>query len=143
MALTKAQARKTMLSMDGTSEGPYFGRPSVFYGEKFVGRVHDREEAVALRVGSIEMRDVMLEAEPKLFYVTDHYRPWPMLLARLKALDTRTLKDLVLARIGEIEARTKKKRAPAKKTPAKKPAKKAATKKKPAAKKAAKKKAAK
>jgi len=129
MALTKTQARKIMLSMDGTSEGPYFGRPSVFYGEKFVGRVHDREEAVALRVGSIEMRDVMLEAEPKLFYVTDHYRPWPMLLARLKALDTKTLKELVLARIGEIEARTKKKRAPAKKTVAKKIAKKAPAKK--------------
>ncbi len=81
--LSKAQARKTMLGVEGTSEGPYFGRPSVFYGEAFGGRVHDKEEAVALRVASIEMRDVMLEAEPKLFYITDHYRPWPMLLARL------------------------------------------------------------
>jgi hypothetical protein len=123
MPLNKAQARKTMLAVKGTSEGPYFGRPSVFYGEKFVGRVHDKEEAVALRVGSIEMRDVMLEAEPRLFYITDHYRPWPMLLARLAALDGRTLKELVLARIGEIEAKAKKKRKPA--APAKTPARKA------------------
>jgi hypothetical protein len=65
--ITKAYARKVMLSVKGTSEGPYFGRPSVFYGESFVGRVHDKEEAVALRVGTIEMRDVMLEAEPGLF----------------------------------------------------------------------------
>src|SRR6185503_19621866 len=108
MPLTKAQARKTMLSVKGTSEGPYFGRPSVFYGEAFVGRVHDKEEAVALRVGSIEMRDVMLEAESKLFYITDHYRPWPMLLARLSALDAKTLKGLVAARITEIEARAVK-----------------------------------
>jgi hypothetical protein len=115
MPLNRSQARKIMLSVKGTSEGPYFGRPSVFYAESFVGRVHDREEAVALRVGSIEMRDVMLEAEPKLFYITDHYRPWPVLLARLQALDTRTLKELVAARIGEIEARAKKKRRPAKK----------------------------
>jgi hypothetical protein len=113
MPLNRSQARKIMLSVKGASEGPYFGRPSVFYAESFVGRVHDREEAVALRVGSIEMRDVMLEAEPKLFYITDHYRPWPMLLARLQALDTRTLKELVAARIGEIEARAKKKRKPA------------------------------
>lgn len=121
--LTKAQARKTMLGVKGTSEGPYFGRPSVFYGEAFVGRVHDKEEAVALRVGSIEMRDVMLEAEPKLFYITDHYRPWPMLLARLAVLDAKTLKSLVAARIGEVEAKAarkkpakKAKKAPAKKT---------------------------
>jgi hypothetical protein len=121
--LTKAQARKTMLGVSGTSEGPYFGRPSVFYGEAFVGRVHDKEEAVALRVGSIEMRDVMLEAEPKLFYITDHYKPWPMLLARLSALDIKTLKSLVIARIAEIQAKPARKKPAkkAKKTAAKKP----------------------
>ncbi len=137
MPLTKAQARKTMLAVKGTSEGPYFGRPSVFYAEKFVGRVHDKEEAVALRVGSIEMRDVMLEAEPRLFYITDHYRPWPMLLARLAALDGRILKELVLARIGEIEAKAKKKKrkpaAPPAKAPAKKTIKKTVAAKKKAA----------
>jgi hypothetical protein len=109
MPLSKAQARKTMLAIKGTHEQPYFAKPSVFYGESFVARVHDKEDAVALRVGTIEMRDVMLEAEPALFYITDHYKPWPMLLARLTALDTRTLKDLVLARLGEIEAKGKKK----------------------------------
>ena len=117
-----------MLSVKGTSEGPYFGRPSVFYGESFVGRVHDKEEAVALRIGTIEMRDVMLEAEPRLFYITDHYKPWPMLLARLKTLDRATLKQLVAARIAEIDARPKKKKravkAPAQKRTAKKTVKK-------------------
>ncbi len=108
--LTRAQARKAMLSVEGTLEGPYFGRPSVFYGEAFVGRVHDKEDAIALRVGSIEMRDVMLEAEPKLFYITDHYKPWPMLLARLSMLDAKTLKGLVTARITEVQAKAAKKR---------------------------------
>jgi hypothetical protein len=121
MALTKAQVRKIMLSIDGTSEQPYFGKPAVFHSEAFVGRVHDKEDAVALRVGSIEMRDVMLEAEPKLFYITDHYKPWPMLLVRLVALDVKTLKSLMMARIGEVAAKTKKKRP---KKPAKKIAKK-------------------
>jgi hypothetical protein len=96
---------------------------------------------VALRVGSIEMRDVMLEAEPRLFYITDHYRPWPMLLARLAKLDAKTLKELVLARIGEIEAKAKKPRKPAAppaKAPARKAAKKAVKKKVVAKKKAAK-----
>ncbi len=109
--LTKAEARKIMLAVKGTSEGPYFGKPSIFYGESFVGRVHEKEEAVALRVGSMEMRDVMLEAEPKLFYITDHYRPWPFLLARLKTLTAKILKELVAARITEVEAKSKTKRA--------------------------------
>src|SRR3984957_9038926 len=119
--LSKAEARKIMLAMKGASEAPYFGKPAVFYAESFVGRVHDKEEAVALRVGTIEMRDVMLEAEPRLFYITDHYKPWPMLLARLAGLDRTTLKELMLARMGEIDAKTKKKkRVPAKKPTAKK-----------------------
>jgi hypothetical protein len=113
--LTKAQAKTLMLAVKGTEERSHFGQPSVFYGGKLVGRVHDKEEAVALRVGTIEMRDVMLEAEPELFYITEHYRAWPMLLARLKALDRAILKALVLARTGEIDAAPKrKKRAPAK-----------------------------
>jgi hypothetical protein len=122
MPLTKAEARKTMLSVKGTSEGPYFGKPSVFYGKDFVARVHDKEDAVALRVGTIEMRDVMLEAEPKLFYITDHYKPWPMLLARLGALTAKTLKELVAARLAEIDARPKKKKRAAKKVAKKKKA---------------------
>jgi hypothetical protein len=109
MALTKAEARKIMLGVNGMSEAPYFGKPSVFYGEDFVGRVHNKEEAVALRVGTIEMRDIMLEAEPKLFYITEHYRAWPMLLARIGALTAKSLKELMAARVREIEAAPKKK----------------------------------
>jgi hypothetical protein len=127
MPLTKAEARKVMLGVKGTSEAPYFGKPSVFHGESFVGRVHDKEDAVALRVGTIEMRDVMLEAEPKLFYITDHYKPWPMLLARLAGLNTKMLKELVAARMKEIDAKPKKKsrkEAVAEKKVAKKSAKK-------------------
>jgi hypothetical protein len=119
--LSKAEARKIMLAMKGTSEALYFAKPAVFYAESFVARVHDKEDAVALRVGTIEMRDVMLEAEPSLFYITDHYKPWPMLLARLKTLDRATLKELVAARMGEIDAKAKKKKRvpPAKKGAAK------------------------
>jgi len=124
MALTRTQARKAMLSIKGTFEQPYFGKPAVFHGDAFVGRVHDKEEAVALRVGSIEMRDVMLEAEPTLFYITDHYRPWPMLLARLAALDSKSLKDLVRARISEVAANPARKRAKKKAKTAAKPVKK-------------------
>jgi len=98
-----------MLGVTGMSEAPYFGKPSVFYGEEFGGRVHTKEEAVALRIGSIEMRDLMLEAEPKLFYITEHYRAWPMLLARISALSTKSLKELMAARVREIEAKPKKK----------------------------------
>ncbi len=122
MPLTRAEARKIALSFEGASEGPYFGKPAVFVAEKFLTRVHTKEEAMVLAIGSMEMRDVMLEAEPGLFYITDHYRNFPYLLARLAKLDKKTLQDLLNARRLQIEAKTKKKRAaaPKRKAPAKK-----------------------
>src|ERR1700723_4151878 len=121
MPLTRAEARKIALAFEGASEGPYFGKPAIFVAEKFLTRVHHKEEAVVLAIGSMEMRDVMLEAEPGLFYITDHYKNFPYLLARLSKLNKGTLKDLLAARGLRIEAKSKKKRAA--KAPAK-PAKK-------------------
>ena len=108
MPLTRTEARKIALSVEGASEGPYFGKPAVFVAEKFLTRVHHKEEAAVLAIGSMEMRDVMLEAEPKLFYITDHYKNFPYLLARLSKLDRATLKDLLRARLLQIAAKTKK-----------------------------------
>jgi hypothetical protein len=129
MPLTRAEARKIALSFEGASEGPYFGKPAIFVAEKFLTRVHTKEDAMVLAIGSMEMRDMMLEAEPRLFYITDHYRKFPYLLARLSKLDKTTLKELLSARLLRIEAKAKKKRG-APKAAAKKPATKKAAKRK-------------
>jgi hypothetical protein len=110
MPLTRSEARKIALSFEGATEGPYFGKPAIFVAEKFLTRVHTKEDAMVLAIGSMEMRDVMLEAEPGLFYITDHYKNFPYLLARLSRLNKTTLKDLLAARVLRIEAKTKKKR---------------------------------
>jgi hypothetical protein len=110
MPLTKAEARKIALSLKGTSEGSHYGKPSILLGGKFFCRVHDKEEAVVLLTGSIEMRDVVLEAEPRLFYITEHYRNYPAILVRLEALDAKTLKELLAASSLRMEQMAAKKR---------------------------------
>ena len=117
MPLTRSEARKIALSFEGASEGPYFGKPAIFVAEKFLTRVHHKEEAMVLAIGSMEMRDVMLEAEPRLFYITDHYKKFPYLLARLSKLNKETLKDLLAARLLRIEAKKPKARAAKSKAP--------------------------
>ena len=119
--LTKAEARKIALATEGASEGPYFGKPAIFVAGEYLCRVHDKEDAVVLRTGSMEMREVMLEAEPRLFYITDHYKSFPVILARLAGLDRKTLKALLAPRLARIAAKTAKK-APKKKKTAKKKA---------------------
>ena len=122
MPLTRAEARKIALSLDGASEGSHFGKPAIFIGDEFLTRIHHKEDAIVILTGSLEMRDIMLEAEPKLVYIIEHYRNRPALLARLAKLDRKTLEELLAPRLKRIAQKN------AKKKPAKKIAKKAKTK---------------
>jgi len=115
--LTRADGWKIALSIPGTEEVLWFKKPAVFLHGQFLTKVHDKEDAMTLRVSSMEMRDMMLEAEPKLFYITDHYRNYPFILARLTALTPKILKDLLAGRAAQLaEKPVKKARKPAKKT---------------------------
>ena len=119
MPITRAEGWKIALSIPGTEEVLWFKKPAVFIHGQFLTKVHDKEEAMTLRVSSTEMRDMMLEAEPKLFYITDHYRNFPFVLARLAALDRKTLKVMLIGRAAQLAAnppnRKARKNAPAKK----------------------------
>jgi hypothetical protein len=124
MPLTRAEALKILLSIDGAKEGLHYRQPAIFVGEEFLTRIHHKEDAVVILTGSIEMRDVMLEAEPELFYIIDHYKNFAALLARLSALNKKTLINLLQPRIAQILAapprRSKKKIAKKKKAKARK-----------------------
>ncbi len=122
MPLTKAEARKVMLAIAGTDERPWFNQPSVFLHDRFLAKTHHKEDAVTLQVGSMEMRDMMLETEPKLFYITDHYRKFPFVLVRLSALTKTVLRELLVGRAAQLAALPPIKRRP-KKPAKKKPAK--------------------
>lgn len=117
--IKRSDAWKIALSLPGATETLWFNKPAVFIHGQFLTKVHDKEEAMVLRVGSMEMRDMMLEAEPSLFYITDHYRSFPFVLARLSALDKKTLKAMLVGRAAQLAEKPQKKaRKTAKKTKA-------------------------
>ncbi|MEO8301693.1 MAG: hypothetical protein ABI608_07865 [Rhizomicrobium sp.] len=110
--LSKAEARKVILSIPGTDERLWFNQPSVFIHDRFLAKTHHKEDAVTLQVGSMEMRDMMLEAEPELFYITDHYRKFPFVLVRLSALTKTVLKEMLVGRAAQLAAMPPIKRRP-------------------------------
>ena len=118
MPLTRAEAWKVALAIPGAEERLWFHQPAVFIHDRFLTKVHHKEEAVLLAVSSLEMRAMMLEAEPDLFYITDHYRNFLFVLARLKALNKTMFKQMLTGRAAQLAE------MPAPKRPAKKAAKK-------------------
>ena len=50
---------------------------------------------MVLIVGSIDERDMLLESDPKLFHITDHYKHYPAVLARMSQLDPARLRAML------------------------------------------------
>jgi hypothetical protein len=62
--------------------GTCYGTPALYVRKKFLCRLKEDGDSVAIKLDFAD-RDVLLEAEPQAFYLTDHYRPYPAVLMRL------------------------------------------------------------
>ena len=51
-------------------------------------------DSLVVRVG-LEERELLLEDAPDIYYVTDYYRPYPIVLVRLSRIDREALHDLL------------------------------------------------
>lgn len=111
MPVKRNDAWKIALAIPGAYEKLWFHKPAVFCHDRFLAKVHEVEEAVVLQVGSMEMRAMMLEADPKLFYITDHYRSFPFVLMRLSVLTPKTLKEMLTGRAAQLAQMKPPKRA--------------------------------
>jgi hypothetical protein len=124
MSLTKAEMKKIVLSFPGTQEKDSYGKPAFAVEKKFFTRLRDEDNSMVLFVGSMDERDMLLEADPRLFHITDHYRDYPTVLARLEKLDAKTLRGFLERRWQKTASKTLKKQVEAKgaETKAKAPA---------------------
>ena len=102
MSLTKAQIKKIVLSFPGAVEKPSYGKPAFLIEKKFFTRLRADDDSLVLFVGSIDERDMLIEADPALFHITDHYKNYPTILARIAKLDAKTLRGMLERRWKEI-----------------------------------------
>ena len=107
--MTPARAREIALSFPGAHERISQGGPEIRVGNELLVRIGTREpDTLMLKTGSLEERDMMLEAKPKLFYITDHFRTYKGLLVRLSALDAKTLRMLLKQRLAASKGARKR-----------------------------------
>jgi hypothetical protein len=69
-------------------------------------------ETLAVRIDS-EQRAGLLEEAPDIYYVTEHYRPYPMVLVRLSRIPPDQLRDLLGAAWRFVTSESEKKPKPA------------------------------
>lgn len=100
--LTEAQFKKIALGFPGTVEGSSYGKPAILVVKKFFTRLRSEDKSLTLYVGSIDEREMLMEADPATFHVTDHYQDYPIVLARLAGLDAATLQSMLERRWRQI-----------------------------------------
>ncbi|HKD23335.1 MAG TPA: hypothetical protein VKB71_15070 [Rhizomicrobium sp.] len=93
--MSEAEYKKIALTLPGTLEGTSYGKPSILVVKKFLTRLRAEDNSLVLIVGSIDERDMLLEADPATFHITDHYKDYPAVLARLDRIDAATLRSML------------------------------------------------
>ena len=75
------------LQLPEVSEGQWFGTPALLVCGKSFVRLKEDGKTVVFLTESIDEQEFLVASRPRIYHVTDHYRGYPAVLARLSALN--------------------------------------------------------
>ena len=93
--VSKAQVKKIVLSFPGAEEGTSYGYPSYKVAGKFFTRLRDEDDSLVMSVASVDERDMLLEADPSVFHITDHYKNYSYVLVRIEKISKKDLRMML------------------------------------------------
>jgi hypothetical protein len=96
--------REIARGLPGAVEGTSYGTPAFHVGKTLFVRQHQDGESLVIRIDP-EERAVRVAADPKTYFVTDHYINYPWVLVRMASVARRELKELLKEawRLGETQ----------------------------------------
>jgi hypothetical protein len=96
-AISKGYERylKIALALPGAEAATSYGTPSVKVRGKMLSRWRtEAEGGLAIRCDFLD-RQILLQAQPAVFFLTDHYLDYPMVLLRLEKISREALHDVL------------------------------------------------
>lgn len=93
MGVTFQKVRRLALAFPGVEEGTCYGTPAFRVKGKFLARLREDGETLAVKCGDDE-RDRRMTLDPETFFTTDHYRGYPTVLVRLKKVAADDLREV-------------------------------------------------
>ena len=81
--MTFDDVRKLALAWPEVEDGTSYGTPALKVRKKLLARLKEDGDSLVMPGVPQDERDMLVESQPKLFYFTDHYRDFPMVLIRL------------------------------------------------------------
>ena len=107
---TWTDVRKVALALPGTREKTAYGSPAWVVNDKFfvwerplrktdlnaLGKGAPEGPFLGVRTGDLEMKDVLLQRNPDVYFTTPHFDGYPAVLVRLKKISRKELHDVIV-----------------------------------------------
>lgn len=93
-AVTFEQVRLAAQAFPGIENSTSYGTPALKVRGKLLARLHQSGECLVLRSDLLD-REILMQSDPRVFYMTEHYRDHPWILVRFSAVDAAALPDLI------------------------------------------------
>ncbi|RZN29478.1 MmcQ/YjbR family DNA-binding protein [Bradyrhizobium sp. Leo121] len=81
--MTFDDVRKIALAWPEVEDGTSYGTPALKVRKKMLVRLKEDGDSLVMPAVPQDERDMLIESRPKIFYFTDHYRDYPIVLIRL------------------------------------------------------------
>ena len=81
--MTFDEVRKIALTRPEVADGTSYGTPALKVRKKMLARLREDGDSLVMPGVPRDEREMLVESQPKLFYFTDHYRDYPIVLIRL------------------------------------------------------------
>jgi len=81
--MTFDDVRKIALAWPEVEDGTSYGTPALKVRKKLLARLKEDGGSLVMPGVPQDEREMLAESRPKLFYFTDHYRDYPIVLIRL------------------------------------------------------------
>jgi hypothetical protein len=104
--VTPDEVSEICLSFPGVEAGTSYGRPSFLVNKKFFTRLRAEDQSLVLMGVGFDEREMLMEAEPKTFHFTAHYKDYPCVLARIATLHPGSLRNFLDRRWRKIAPRS-------------------------------------
>lgn len=93
--MTFDDVRQIALAWPDVEDGTSYGTPALKVRKKMLARLKEDGDTLVMPGVPSEERDMLVERQPKVFYFTDHYRDYPMVLIRLAKAKRATVEPLL------------------------------------------------
>lgn len=92
--VTFETVRQLALALPGVVEGTSYRTTAFKVAGKLLARFHQDGDSLVVKC-EYAAREVLMGANPRTYYITDHYRCWPWILVRVSNVDRDELRGLL------------------------------------------------